>query len=224
MACEPCVCRALSMRWFSSMHRFPFAVVGKYFASSGSQGLYMATLNVFIVIPQLLDTAYTGSVTRRWSESVVMLTGGVWAVLAALATGVGLVLLDDGVGELVGASCARARAPLGVYVPELCLTSLHCVCSSGIRGDSSSVWFPARVPLLVRAVCVSASSQGGLCVCRSPPVVPHSASPCEGHCQATVQVCAQRRVPWLASLGTEHVMHSREASSSTSTSSMCFGR
>jgi hypothetical protein len=126
VACEPCVCRALSMRWFSSMLRFPFAVVGKYFASSGSQGLYMATLNVFIVIPQLLDTAYTGSVTRRWSESVVMLTGGVWAALAALATGVGLVLLDDGVGELVGAYLpARARAPRGVYVPELCLTSLQ---------------------------------------------------------------------------------------------------
>ncbi len=143
-----CVCRALSMRWFLSMLRFPFAVVGKYFASSGSQGLYMATLNVFIVIPQLLDTAYTGSVTRRWSESVVMLTGGVWAALAALATGVGLVLLDDGVGELVGVFCARARAPLGVYVPELCLTSLHCQVTCLGDSDHPSVFRSGRGPAL----------------------------------------------------------------------------
>ncbi len=75
---------------------FPFAVVGKYFSTSGERGLYMATLNVFIVVPQLLDTAYTGMLTRQWSESVVLLVGGAWAAVAAVATWAGLDLADDG--------------------------------------------------------------------------------------------------------------------------------
>ncbi len=80
---------------FAASMVFPFAVVGKYFSTSGERGLYMATLNVFIVVPQLLDTAYTGVLTRQWSESVVLLVGGGWALLAALSTWAGLDLADD---------------------------------------------------------------------------------------------------------------------------------
>ena len=41
-----CGCRA------TAPDSFPFAVIGKYFSHTGGQGLFMGTLNIFIVIPQ----------------------------------------------------------------------------------------------------------------------------------------------------------------------------
>jgi solute carrier family 45, member 1/2/4 len=64
---------------------FPFAIVGYLCKDDGKKGLNMGMLNVFIVIPQLIDTAYTGSLVDRFGPQAVMFCGASWAALATLA-------------------------------------------------------------------------------------------------------------------------------------------
>ena len=64
---------------------FPFAIVGYLCKDDGKKGLNMGMLNVFIVIPQLIDTAYTGSLVDRFGPKAIMFCGACWATLATLA-------------------------------------------------------------------------------------------------------------------------------------------
>ena len=41
---------------------FPFSIIGRDFGSDPNLALYMGSLNIFIVLPQLLDTLYSGKV------------------------------------------------------------------------------------------------------------------------------------------------------------------
>lgn len=54
-------------------------------AGAGGRGVNLGVLNLACVLPQLLDTAYTGWVAGRWGEAAVLRIGGGWAAAAALA-------------------------------------------------------------------------------------------------------------------------------------------
>lgn len=41
---------------------FPFSIIGRDFGADPNLALYMGSLNIFIVLPQLLDTLYSGKV------------------------------------------------------------------------------------------------------------------------------------------------------------------
>jgi maltose/moltooligosaccharide transporter len=64
---------------------FPFAVVGRLSADESKKGLLMGILNVFIVIPQLIDTTYTGVIIKKYGIQYVMICGACWATLATAA-------------------------------------------------------------------------------------------------------------------------------------------
>lgn len=51
----------------------------------GGRGVNLGVLNLACVLPQLLDTAYTGWVAGRWGEAAVLRIGGGWAAAAAVA-------------------------------------------------------------------------------------------------------------------------------------------
>eukprot|EP00177_Eucheuma_denticulatum_P005947 GFKZ01010844.1.p1 GENE.GFKZ01010844.1~~GFKZ01010844.1.p1 ORF type:complete len:298 (-),score=23.19 GFKZ01010844.1:1374-2267(-) len=61
--------------------------VGMTVENSGTsnRGRYLGALNCFAVIPQLIDTLYTGYISRAWGEAAVMSVGGIWAVLTAIS-------------------------------------------------------------------------------------------------------------------------------------------
>lgn len=50
-----------------------------------NRGRYLGALNCFAVIPQLIDTCYTGFVSKHFGEAAVMLIGAVWGVAAAIS-------------------------------------------------------------------------------------------------------------------------------------------
>ena len=61
----------------------PMAITVKK-SSKVNRGKHLGALNIFAVIPQLIDTAYSGHVAKKWGESMVMRIGGAWSILAAL--------------------------------------------------------------------------------------------------------------------------------------------
>lgn len=74
------------------MMGFPSAVlytipVGLTVAKSdeSNRGRYLGALNCFAVIPQLIDTSYTGFVSERFGEATVMLIGAAWGVITAIS-------------------------------------------------------------------------------------------------------------------------------------------
>lgn len=69
---------------------YPFAVVGREFRGTRSLGLHMSVLNVFIVLPQLLDTAYTGLLADWRGWSAVLFVGAGWAAAAGCVAALGL--------------------------------------------------------------------------------------------------------------------------------------
>lgn len=48
-----------------------------------NRGKYLGALNCFAVVPQLIDTAYTGFISRAFGEVMVMRIGAIWAMLTA---------------------------------------------------------------------------------------------------------------------------------------------
>jgi solute carrier family 45 protein 1/2/4 len=65
---------------------FPFAIVGSIFPDPESKGLMMATLNIFIVIPQVMMYLITGTITdETGSEKWVFLLGACWFMCASAA-------------------------------------------------------------------------------------------------------------------------------------------
>jgi len=83
---------------FATTNTFPFALVGQYYKEASQQGLNMGILNWFIVIPQLLDTTWTGAAagSRKdaaflQSDAFVLFFGAFFALIAALST-YGLIL------------------------------------------------------------------------------------------------------------------------------------
>lgn len=54
-------------------------------AGAGGRGVNLGVLNLACVLPQLLDTAYTGWVAGRWGEAAVLRIGGGWAAAAAVS-------------------------------------------------------------------------------------------------------------------------------------------
>eukprot|EP01029_Cantina_marsupialis_P013946 TRINITY_DN309089_c7_g1_i1.p1 TRINITY_DN309089_c7_g1~~TRINITY_DN309089_c7_g1_i1.p1 ORF type:complete len:478 (-),score=152.91 TRINITY_DN309089_c7_g1_i1:820-2253(-) len=67
---------------------FPFALIGQIFEGDSNLGLYMGGLNIFIVLPQLMDTFYTGAVASQYGWNTVLRVGGMWSILA-----LGMILL-----------------------------------------------------------------------------------------------------------------------------------
>lgn len=55
-------------------------------ASDDKRGVYLGALNIFAVIPQMMDTSYTGVVSTVFGEDWVMRIGAMWAILAAVAS------------------------------------------------------------------------------------------------------------------------------------------
>ncbi len=49
-----------------------------------NRGKHLGALNIFAVIPQLIDTGYSGHVAKQWGEDMVMRIGGAWSILAAI--------------------------------------------------------------------------------------------------------------------------------------------
>lgn len=64
---------------------FPFSIIGRDYGSDPNLALYMGSLNIFIVLPQLLDTTYAGTVADVFGWNWVMLGGAGWAALAVIA-------------------------------------------------------------------------------------------------------------------------------------------
>lgn len=54
-------------------------------SDASNRGRYLGSLNIFAVIPQLIDTFYTGYVSKVWGETAVMRIGGIWALLTAVS-------------------------------------------------------------------------------------------------------------------------------------------
>lgn len=54
-------------------------------SDASNRGRYLGALNCFAVIPQLIDTMYTGYVSGAWGEAAVMRVGGIWALLTAIS-------------------------------------------------------------------------------------------------------------------------------------------
>eukprot|EP00127_Corallochytrium_limacisporum_P000938 Clim_evm22s33 gene=Clim_evmTU22s33 len=59
---------------------------GSQHRPSKGMGFSMGLLNVFIVIPQLIDTLYVGSIAAAFGIAAVILVGGIWSLLAALSS------------------------------------------------------------------------------------------------------------------------------------------
>ena len=90
---------------------FPFSIIGRDFGSDPNLALYMGSLNIFIVLPQLLDTLYSGKVrvvlcalsapvltlrcgrstmvahqvAETWGWNVVLLIGAAWTLVATVS-------------------------------------------------------------------------------------------------------------------------------------------
>lgn len=64
---------------------FPFSIIGRDFGTDPNLALFMGSLNIFIVLPQLADVAYAGKVAEIAGWNTVMLVGGGWAALATLS-------------------------------------------------------------------------------------------------------------------------------------------
>ena len=64
---------------------FPYALMGMA-VPDGEKGLFMGVLTLAIVIPQLLDVTYSGSLASGAGVEWVVFAGAVWAALAAGAT------------------------------------------------------------------------------------------------------------------------------------------
>ncbi|KAH3745586.1 splicing factor, arginine/serine-rich 15 [Pelomyxa schiedti] len=62
---------------------FPFAVVGQLYPSK-NKGFMMGFLNLAIVIPQLIDTLYIGSVQEGFSINACIFLTAMWGLLAVL--------------------------------------------------------------------------------------------------------------------------------------------
>lgn len=64
---------------------FPFSIIGRDFGTDPNLALYMGSLNIFIVLPQLVDTLYAGKVAADFGWNVVLLIGAGWTVLSTVA-------------------------------------------------------------------------------------------------------------------------------------------
>lgn len=53
-------------------------------SDESNRGRYLGALNCFAVIPQLIDTSYTGFVSRHFGEAAVMLIAATWGLAAGL--------------------------------------------------------------------------------------------------------------------------------------------
>lgn len=69
---------------------YPFALVGRHFRGTRTLGLHMSVLNVFIVLPQLLDTAYTGLLADWLGWGAVLFVGAGWATAAGCVAAISL--------------------------------------------------------------------------------------------------------------------------------------
>jgi len=64
------------------IHIVPAAIIVERYPYS--RGSFLGILNLFNVIPQLIDTAYTGRLASRFGEGFVIGLGGVWALGATV--------------------------------------------------------------------------------------------------------------------------------------------
>lgn len=75
---------------------FPFAIIGRLYNDSPFCALYMGALNVFIVLPQILDTSVLVTIIMHFLNwNAVLLAGAVWALLALASVWL-LPLQEDG--------------------------------------------------------------------------------------------------------------------------------
>lgn len=61
----------------------PMAITVKK-SSRMNRGKHLGALNIFAVVPQLIDTTYSGAVSKAFGEAAVIRIGGVWSLLGAL--------------------------------------------------------------------------------------------------------------------------------------------
>lgn len=64
---------------------FPYALVGLIVPDKDEKGLQMGVMNVFICVPQLMNTLYTGALAEASSWRMVALVGGIFALLGAVS-------------------------------------------------------------------------------------------------------------------------------------------
>ena len=73
---------ALSGIAMAGINIFPFSIVGMLFKDETKKGLNMGVLNIFIAVPQLIDTLYVGKVQTSWGMSYPFLLGACYGVCA----------------------------------------------------------------------------------------------------------------------------------------------
>ncbi|PXF42952.1 Sucrose transport protein SUC2 [Gracilariopsis chorda] len=55
------------------------------YSDETNRGRHLGALNCFAVVPQLIDTTYTGWVSEKFGESAVMKIGAVWGILTGIS-------------------------------------------------------------------------------------------------------------------------------------------
>jgi len=63
---------------FATTNIFPYSIISLFITDPSQQGLFMGAMNVFISLPQVVDTQITGRISEHFKTSKV---GGEWAVL-----------------------------------------------------------------------------------------------------------------------------------------------
>eukprot|EP00735_Rhodelphis_limneticus_P006913 TRINITY_DN19383_c0_g1::TRINITY_DN19383_c0_g1_i1::g.7801::m.7801 TRINITY_DN19383_c0_g1::TRINITY_DN19383_c0_g1_i1::g.7801 ORF type:complete len:521 (-),score=18.86,sp/O80605/SUC3_ARATH/29.47/1e-38,MFS_1/PF07690.11/3e-07,MFS_1/PF07690.11/8.9,MFS_1/PF07690.11/1e-10,MFS_2/PF13347.1/5.7e-07,MFS_2/PF13347.1/0.071,MFS_2/PF13347.1/1.1e+02,VIT1/PF01988.14/2.9e+02,VIT1/PF01988.14/0.52 TRINITY_DN19383_c0_g1_i1:5-1486(-) len=65
---------------------FPFSILGQLYRGSPNMGLYMSTLNIFIIVPQMMDTFYIGFFAHHLGLGYVLFIVGLWSLLVMFST------------------------------------------------------------------------------------------------------------------------------------------
>jgi len=63
-----------------SIYTVPAAIIAE--AYPYSRASFLGVLNVFCVVPQMIDTSYTGTLAQNFGDSAVLMVGGIWAAIA----------------------------------------------------------------------------------------------------------------------------------------------
>eukprot|EP01135_Chromosphaera_perkinsii_P005668 Nk52_evm5s357 gene=Nk52_evmTU5s357 len=75
---------ALSGISYGATQIFPYALIG-IISEKNEVCTNMGLINIFISVPQILDTLYVGHIVNAYSESAALLIGGIWGVAAVIA-------------------------------------------------------------------------------------------------------------------------------------------
>eukprot|EP01135_Chromosphaera_perkinsii_P011113 Nk52_evm22s2340 gene=Nk52_evmTU22s2340 len=126
---------ALSGIAMAGINIFPFSIVGLIFTDESRKGLNMGVLNVFIAVPQLIDTLYVGKVQTAMGMSYPFLFGACYGVCAFVAS---LFIIAS---ETSRESASMDKSIEALYGHEMAMTSkqLMVVNERGQRviGESS---------------------------------------------------------------------------------------